>query len=178
MEKIDIILKLIPLLGFIPFLKAIWEYIKDIKWKKSEFLAKEIKDFQNNDNVKIVFQLLDWNSRKIKLKCGERTISDLDLVSALQTHDVKNKFPIHEAELRDVFDDFFDRLSTFNIYLKNGLISEKELYLYIGYYTNILTSSKRKPEIVSKTLKNYLVYYEFTGVLDLIQRFKNQNTME
>ena len=45
MEKIDLILKLIPLLGFIPFMKAIWEYIKDVKWKKSE---KNGKRHQNN----------------------------------------------------------------------------------------------------------------------------------
>ena len=67
MEKIDLILKLIPLLGFIPFMKVIWEYIKDVRWKKSEFLAKEVKEFQNDENVKMVFQLLDWNKRKVKL---------------------------------------------------------------------------------------------------------------
>jgi hypothetical protein len=172
MEKLDTILKLIPLLGFIPFMKAILEYIKDVKWKKSEFLSREIKDFQNDENVKIVFQLLDWNSRKVKLKCGERVVSDQDLCNALQTHNIKNKFSISEAELRDVFDDFFDRLSIFNIYIKNGLISEKELYDYIGYYINIFTSSNRKPDTLVKTFENYLRYYQFVNVLELIERFR------
>lgn len=172
MEKIDLILKLIPLLGFIPFMKAIWEYIKDVKWKKSEFLSKEIKEFQNDENVKIVFQLLDWNKRKIKLKCGEHTIGDYDLASALQTHNNKSKFMVHEAELRDIFDDFFDKLSTFNIYIKSGLISEEELYMYIGYYVNILTAQDRKPKLLIKTFDDYIKYYQFNNVSDLIERFK------
>jgi hypothetical protein len=172
MDKIDLILKLIPLLGFIPFMKAVWEYIKDVKWKKSEFLSKEIKEFQSDENVRIVFQLLDWNKRKIKLKCGEHTISDYDLISALQTHNNKNKFMAHEAELRDIFDDFFDKISTFNIYIKNGLISEGELYLYIGYYLNILESTDRKPKLLIKTFDDYIKYYKFENVSELIERFK------
>ena len=92
MEIINLLLKIIPILGIIPLLKAIWEYIRDLKWKKSEFLSKEIKEFQSNENSKITFQLLDWNSRKIKLKCGEYNITDYDLISALQTHNNKSKF--------------------------------------------------------------------------------------
>ena len=80
MEIVDLILKIIPILGIVPFFKVIWEYVRDLKWKKSEFLAKEIKEFQNDENVRIVFQLLDWNKRKIKIKSGEFTIGDYDLV--------------------------------------------------------------------------------------------------
>ena len=172
MEKIDLILKLIPLLGFIPFMKAIWEYIKDVKWKKSEFLAKEVKEFQNDENVKMVFQLLDWNKRKVKLKCGDYTIGDYDLINSLQTHNNKSRFLIQEAELRDIFDEFFDKLSTFNIYIESGLISEEELYLYIGYYVKILSSTDRKPKLLIKTFDDYIKYYQFTNVSELIERFK------
>lgn len=171
METVDFILKVIPILGFIPFLKAIWEYLRDIKWKKSEYLAKEVKEFQNDENVRIVFQLLDWNKRKITLKSGPLTVGDYDLVSALQTHDLKNRFTVQEAELRDIFDDFFDKLSTFNIYIKNGLISEHELYLYIGYYVKILTSSSKKPKLLIETFRKYIKYYEFQNVSELIDRF-------
>ena len=172
MEIIDFILKIIPILGIIPFLKAIWEYIRDLKWKKSEFLAKEIKEFQNDENVRIVFQLLDWNKRKIKIKSGEFTIGDYDLVSALQTHDIKSKYTVQEAELRDIFDDFFDKLSTFNIYIKNDLISEKELYSYIGYYVNILDSKSRKPKPLIDTFKKYITFYQFDNISELIENFK------
>jgi hypothetical protein len=171
MQTLDFILKIIPILGLIPFLKAVWEYLQDLKWKKSEYLAKEIKEFQNDENVKIVFQLLDWNKRKINLKSGAYTIGDYELVSALQTHDLKNKFTIQEAELRDIFDDFFDKLSTFNIYIKNGLVSEDELYLYIGYYVKILTSKSKKPKLLIETFRKYIQYYEFHNVSELIDRF-------
>jgi hypothetical protein len=172
MEIINFILKIIPILGIFPFVKLIWEYTRDLKWKKSEFLAKEIKDFQSDENVKIVFQLLDWNSRKIKLKSNEYNISDNDLISALQTHDKKSKFSIQEAELRDIFDYFFDKLSLFNIYINNGLISEEELYEYIGYYVNILTSKTKKPRLLIDTFDEYIRFYEFENVSELIERFK------
>jgi hypothetical protein len=172
MEIVDLILKIIPILGIVPFFKVIWEYVRDLKWKKSEFLAKEIKEFQSDENVRIVFQLLDWNKRKIKLKCGEYNIGDYDLVYALQTHDKKSKFLIQESELRDIFDYFFDRLSTFNIYINNGLISEEELQEYIGYYINILTSKTKKPKLLLDTFDEYIRFYEFTNVSELIIRFK------
>lgn len=172
MEIIDFILKIIPILGIFPFIKVILEYIRDLKWKKSEFLAKEIKEFQNDENVKIVFQLLDWNKRKIKLKCGEHNIGDYDLIYALQTHDKKSKYLIQEAELRDIFDDFFDKLSTFNIYINNGLISEEELHEYIGYYVNILTSKTKKPKLLIDAFAEYIRFYEFENVSELIERFK------
>jgi hypothetical protein len=172
MEIVDFILKIIPILGIIPFLKAIWEYIQDLKWKKSEYLAREIKEFQNDENVKLVFLLLDWNKRKVKLKCGEFNISDNDLIYALQTHDKKSKFLIQEAELRDIFDDFFDKLSTFNIYIENGLISEEELYNYIGYYVDILSSTNRKPKLLIETFNEYIRFYQFKNVSELITRFK------
>jgi hypothetical protein len=172
METLNFILKIIPILGIFPFLKVIWEYVRDLKWKKSEFLAKEIKEFQNDENVKIVFQLLDWNKRKIKLKCGEYNIDDYDLIYALETHDKKSKFLIQEAELRDIFDDFFDKLSTFNIYINNGLISEEELQEYIGYYINILTSKTKKPKLLLDAFDEYIRFYEFTNVSELIIRFK------
>jgi hypothetical protein len=175
MEIINLLLKIIPILGIIPFLKAIWEYIRDLKWKKSEFLSKEIKEFQSNENSKITFQLLDWNSRKIKLKCGEYNITDYDLISALQTHNKKSKFSIKEAEIRDIFDEFFDKLSTFNIYINNGLISEKELYEYIGYYVNTLTSENKKPKLLIDTFNEYIQFYEFKNVSELIERFKKRN---
>ena len=175
MEIINFLLKIIPILGIIPFLKAIWEYIRDIKWKKSEFLSKEIKEFQIDENVRIVFQLLDWNTRKIKIKSTEYNISDYDLISALQTHNKKSKFSIKESELRDIFDEFFDKLSTFNIYINNGLISEEELYEYIGYYVNILTSKNKKPQLLIDTFDEYIRFYEFKNVSELIERFKKRS---
>ena len=174
MEIINFLLKIIPILGIIPFLKAIWEYIRDIKWKKSEFLSKEIKEFQIDENVRIVFQLLDWNTRKIKIKSTEYNISDYDLISALQTHNKKSKFSIKESELRDIFDEFFDKLSTFNIYINNGLISEEELYEYIGYYVNILTSENKKPQLLIDTFDEYIRFYEFKNVSELIKKFKKR----
>ena len=176
MNIIEVIIKFIPLLGIITLSKAIWEYKVGQNWKKSEFLAKEMKIFFDDQRIKLVLRMLDYNKSKVKLESGETVINDVDLINALQPHNLKSHFTITEMELRDLFDYFFDKLSTFNIYIESGLISDAELYLYIKYYLEILSTNKSKPEPLRNCFQKYIEYYQFDGVKDLfsnMKKFKN-----
>jgi len=172
MNTVEIIIKFLPFVGFLTFLKVTWEYIQSQRWKKSEFLSKEIKEFQNDNDTKIVFQLLDWNTREVNLRGSKVIIDDEILSKSLMTHNQRQNFEPFEADLRDIFDRFFDRISTFQIYVQNGLIRERELYLYIGYYIKILNDENRKPKELINSFNNYLNYYEYKNVLKLIESFK------
>lgn len=172
MNTLEIILKFLPFIGLLTFIKIVWEYIQSLRWKKSEFLAKEIKEFQNDLDSKMVFQILDWNTRKVNIRGEEIIITDDKLAEALKTHDEKSNYELWEANLRDIFDKFFDKISTFQIYIESGLIHEKELFLYIGYYIKILEGNSRKPKKVISAFKNYLNYYNFSNVETLIESFK------
>ena len=172
MNTIEIIIKFLPFVGLLTFIKIVWEYIQSLKWKKSEFLAKEIKDFQNDPDTKIVYQILDWNVRKINIRGEDVIVSDEKLTEVLKTHGEKNNYELWEANLRDIFDKFFDRISTFQIYIESGLIHEKELFLYIGYYINLLEDTSRKPKKVIDAFRNYLHCYNYTNVESLIKSFK------
>ena len=111
METIyTIIIDFMPLLGIFSFIKAIIEYRKSQLWKESEFLSKEAKDFFSDEKVKTVLTLLDWNVRKIMINGKEVRINDQFLIEALKTHNKKSKFSIEEAYIRDLFDNFFDKL--------------------------------------------------------------------
>jgi len=171
MQILELILKLLPILGILTFLKAILDYSNDLKWKRSHFLSEQIKDFETDTKVKIALKLLDWNKRKVNLELGEVVIADSDLILALKTHNQKSEFTQTEAELRDIFDTTFSKLGTFNIYLKCGLISEKELKSYISYWIDILTTPGRKPKELVDTFSDYLKYYNYTDTLELFKRF-------
>lgn len=170
-----IILDLVPLLGIFSFVKAIIEYRKSQMWKESEFLSNESKQFFSDDRIKIVLTLLDWNARKVMIFDKEVIIDDNFMIEALKTHNKKSKFTIEEAHIRDLFDNFFDRLAYFNIHYKNGLVSKEKIFNYFDYYFKILTTTERKNKDFIKTIENYIDYYEYENVKELLQSYKKRN---
>jgi len=175
METIyTIIIDFMPLLGIFSFIKAIIEYRKSQLWKESEFLSKEAKDFFSDEKVKTVLTLLDWNVRKIMINGKEVRINDQFLIEALKTHNKKSKFSIEEAYIRDLFDNFFDKLSYFNIHCKNGLVTEEKVFNYFEYYFNILITTERKPAEFIRTINSYLEYYDYKNVKELIDNYKKR----
>lgn len=159
-----------PVVVVLTFIKVTWEYIKGQKWKKSEFLSKEIKEFFKDDIVKMVCAMLDWNTRKIEIDGKVVTVTDEMLYEALQTHNVKGKFTETEAKIRDIFDQFFDKLSYFNIHIENGLVSQREVLSYLSYYLDILSKPGRKSKRLVATFNNYINYYGFKNVQELINK--------
>ena len=175
METIyNIIIDIIPLLGIFSFIKAIIEYRKTQLWKESEFLSKEIKEFFSDERVKVVLTLLGWNVRKIMINGQEVKVNDDYMIEALKTHNQKSRFSIEEAHIRDLFDNFFDKLAYFNIHCKNGLVSEKKIFNYFDYYFNILTTTERKDWNFIKTIDNYIDYYDYTNVRELLDKYKKE----
>lgn len=176
METLMLILKdfIVPLLAILTFIKAIVEYVKVLKWKKSEFLSKEIKEFYSDKDINLICKLLDWNVRKVELNGETVKIDDNFLESALLTHRKKAKFSEHEAIIRDKFDYFFDRLSYFNIYIENNLVSEKETLRYLSYYLDILVNTGRKDKKLVDEFNEYIDYYEFENVKSLLYKYTKQ----
>lgn len=165
---------LLPIFAILTFIKAIIEYRRSQLWKESEFLAKEAKEFLSDEKVKTVLTLLDWNARTIEIDGKSFKINDDYLIEALKTHDKKSRFTVEEAYCRDLFDNFFDKLSYFNIYIKTGLISEEKVYNYFSYYFDILIYVDRKPVEFVRTVERYLKYYDYKNVEHLLDGYKKK----
>jgi hypothetical protein len=163
---------ILPIFAILTFIKAIIEYRRSQLWKESEFLAKEAKEFLSDESIKTVLTLLDWNARTVEIDGKPFKINDDYLIEALKTHNKKSRFTTEEAYCRDLFDNFFDKLSYFNIYIKTGLISEKKVYNYFGYYFDILIHVDRKPVEFIKTIDRYLNYYDYKNVIELLDGYK------
>ncbi|MBO9573771.1 MAG: hypothetical protein J7497_16415, partial [Chitinophagaceae bacterium] len=65
---IELVLKIIGGAGaFVLFLIGLKRYQKDQIWNRQEFIAREMKDFQNDPSVKNALLMLDWEVRHIQL---------------------------------------------------------------------------------------------------------------
>lgn len=161
----------IPSVAILAFIKGIIEYIRSQNWKRSEVLSKEIKEFFNNEDIKIVLSMLDYNSRRITINGEVVKFNDVLLQCSLVTHNKKRAFEVKEAMIRDKFDIFFDKLSFFENYISSGLVDEKECLEYLSYYLRILTKPGSKSKEIVEMFNEYLVYYRYENVIRLLERY-------
>jgi len=74
------------------------QYIRAEKWKRAEFLAKEMKEFFANDKISTALLLSDWGNRHIRLRAltnpGDSTLTNVTRqmqIAALLPHSVVEK---------------------------------------------------------------------------------------
>lgn len=122
------------------FFIGLGQYKEGQRWKRTEFLAEEMKDFRQDAKVQTALLLLDWR----QLRAGDLPeaaagpgdlVGDDDLAGALVPHEEKGgHFTEREYWLRGVFDALFDRLERYAHYVDNGLIDVEDLSPYLGYW--------------------------------------------
>ena len=167
--------------GLIAFLTGLVQYVKGQKWKRAEFVAKEIKEFESDPKNDIAMQMLDWNSREYELFPDEKDpdnrkidVEDSTLCSALVPHTKKpSGFKPVEVCIRDIFDQFLDAFERFEHFIQSGLVNPDEFKPYLIYWIEIMgdNKSKRKPPEFYKSLWSYIDFYSFTGVQKLFSRY-------
>jgi len=168
------------IISLVVFIKGVYEYAKAQKWKKAEFVSKEIKEFFSDFDIKRALVLLDWNCTDLELKTNEikgRTslYFDDDLIfSALQTHKEKMSFTDEEVVIKAIFDSLFDRLTMFDNYIETGLIKAKDIKPYLIYYIKILadTQNDRKSSELRNQIWEYIDEYGYG--YDKIRAFCNK----
>lgn len=163
--------------GLGAFISGYIQYVKAQKWKRAEFVAKEIKEFEARPKVKLAMQLLDWNVRKYDIGDADNekdvVIHDGILEEALRPHDAKNSFNPTEVFIRDIFDSYFDSLERFNHFVESGLVTPEEFRPYLKYWIEILgdINNNRKPEKCREAFWTYLDFYGYTGVINLLSSY-------
>src|SRR5262249_32299894 len=136
----------VSVLGFLGTIIGIfftgYQFGQSEKWRKSEFVAKEIKEFEALPQVRNVYQMIDWSSRRINgsLDANRRkeewpVIERAALWRALLPPPIKGRdpdwadrslprdpatnlsgFSEREVAIRDSFDVFLDRLGRFGTF--------------------------------------------------------------
>jgi hypothetical protein len=158
---------------------GIYQYLRAQKWKRREFLAAQIKDFENDRKVQAALTMLDWSGRKIAFFPDTATtplalkVDDKLLCSALVPHEAVEGYRTHEALIRDCFDRLFDGLVRFSNFVEADLISLDELRPYLRYWMRSISGTKQDyhcPDFYT-LLHNYIIYYDFTEARQLIESF-------
>lgn len=166
--------------GMIAFFSGLYQYIKAQQWKKAEFVAKEIKEFEAEPQINIALQMLDWNSREYDLlrKSSEAKkkvfITDESLCKALVPHTEKSSgFDPNQVIIRDIFDQLLDSFEKFEHFIQSGLVSHNDFKPYLFYWIEIIGNrdSGRKPEEFYTRLWAYIDFYGYNGVQSFIKRF-------
>jgi hypothetical protein len=152
---------------------ALWQYRKNQKWRETEFIAKEAKDFFENPLVIKALKILDWEARKIEFgPCNLKTVNRDLLRKALRWENA-DEFTYDEVYIRDLFDTFFDRFGRFEQYVNSGVVSFKMVKSYFDYWGGLLTG--KWPDLLDhETLEciwGFLCHYEYTDVQGFLVRF-------
>jgi hypothetical protein len=172
-----------------------FQYLKADKWKRAEFLAKEMHDFFNDKEIQIALTMIDWGVRDVQLGDlgdGRKTtiITREMQISALRPHtmdhtdfssdrvalegeDDKINFQRVEARIRDIYDRFLDQLSQFAAYVQTGLVSRREIDPYLKYWINDIAAETQNPLEAEWTLAFfvYIHFYDFENVAWLFARY-------
>jgi hypothetical protein len=170
----------------VAFLAGLVQYRKAQRWKRAEFVAKEVKDFKGDPVIRNALLMLDWNERYVELFPGHEDpakrsvlVNDTLLCHALAPLPDKAAARLHEeykAEeiaIRAAFDQLFDALERFEYFIQAGLVSRREFDPYLAYWVVILgdRGGKRKPAAVVDNLWAYVDSYSYTGVQKLLRRY-------
>ncbi|MDQ8015104.1 MAG: hypothetical protein REI96_21845 [Flavobacterium nitrogenifigens] len=168
-------------LAFVLAIKAIIEYKKTQKWKKNEFLAKEIKDFFADREVKKTLLILDWNRIDLPLYDNEIPenntrsifyIDEIHLANSLST-EPESVFTDEETIIRKSIDEFLVKLSMFQNYIDNKLITTKDLKPYLEYWINMIgdRNKAQKNPMYIENLWKFIKRYEYSQVIKLLKSF-------
>lgn len=158
---------------------GLWQYAKAQKWKRREFIAARVQEFESDRKVRLAMTMLDWTDRELYFPSEASDqpvalkVNDALLCSALLRHPLAKRYPKGEEMIRDCFDRFLDMLVTFWNFIEAGLISSDELRPYMQYWIRLVSgqvTDVHSPHVFSLLL-DHIQFYGFTGAALLIKSF-------
>lgn len=195
-NKLTLAQLVVSILGFggaiVAFVFALIQYKRSEQWKRAEFIASEVKDFEADPIVQNALLMIDWGARRINLflRSNSESADQVKITretqwKALLPHPLKQKhheyrvtdssdneskgkdglrgtFTIVEAKIRDTYDVFLTRLDRFANFIKSGLISAEELEPFIIYWVDAMTNNEHPAEDAAWRC-TLLTYINFYG---------------
>jgi hypothetical protein len=178
-------------------LGGLYQYRKAQLWKRSEFVAAQMKAFFSDPEVRKATTMIDWAIRRINLfDTRDEDQSKWPVVSremqcrALLPHTVlpdrsdgeaataaesiagsAPQFTLQEAAIRDSYDRLLDGLERFASYIETRLVTREDLEPYLGYWIRDIASDGEDETEKRWTflLFVYIEFYGFSGVQKLFR---------
>jgi hypothetical protein len=180
-EIADVVLKTVGLCGAaVAFFAGLAQYARAQRWKRSEWVAQEMRQFFSDPAVRRALLMIDWSGREISFPAedGEGVsrvrVSDTMVADALKHHSERPEgFQPDETLIRDTFDRFLDGLERFASFRAAGLVSTEDIKPYLAYWIHHIRSARGLAEdrrLVQ--LRSYIEQYGFRGVQQLFEDYK------
>lgn len=125
--------------AIVVFAIGLQRYSQAQKWKRGEFIAGQIKDFEADRRIQLMMTMLDWNGRELYFpsEAGKDPVpievDDALLSSALLPHVAAKGYYRNEVMIRDCVDRYLDMLVRLQNFVDAGLINIEELRPYMNY---------------------------------------------
>lgn len=155
---------------------GLYQYYSAQTWKKTEFASKQVELLSSDPMISLASRALEWRARDFRIpdnmdvKFSGTFFSHepSELKSALIPHDEKKEFTDNEIFYLDIYDHYFNYLERINHYINRDLFSLEDIEP-ICYRATLLTKANG---IEYTAIHQYLHYYDFTDVVELIDQCK------
>jgi hypothetical protein len=132
LERWKFVLSILGYLGALgAFAVGLWQYRRADYWKRSEFLAKEMKEYFTDPKVLLALTMVDWGERDIQLfdpsipgsanpDTGERTVDRKLQCEALRPHDWVGLTPPTPASKPPSSDEMLSKAPSSDAAIRTG----------------------------------------------------------
>lgn len=170
-------------LALFTFWRGFEQYQSDQKWKRTEFVSQQVKEFEACPDVRNVMLMLDWNARPIRIPEAYPLVlppdnffpvNDMVLCDALDACNLEEGMPTSETYIRDAFSKFLDYLERFEIHIKTQLATQEQLEPYLRYWLNLLSPKQalhRKADRFYDLLWRFIDSHGYIHMRELMQRY-------
>lgn len=147
-------------------------YVKNQKWESAKFITQKLEAFSSDKDVQRAQMLLDYDEGMIYTD-NDSFYYTQDLLTIALRVDSNLSFPHDQMMVRNILDNYFSKLSTFNTYYEMGLSDNKIITSFLKYYITVIgdTSNKMKTQDSRKIIWNYIDYYRYQDVQKLCEKY-------
>jgi len=153
------------------------QYIRAQTWKRTEWVAQEMESFFNDWRVMAALRMIDYGERRLELypsRANETEryvmVLDDDVAKALEHHIVRQRdnraFTDDELTIRDIFDQFLNRLERIQSFIRTGLLSYRHVRPYLDYWAVQVLEAEAADVRVLRivALRRFMDVYGYHGV--------------
>jgi len=153
---------------------GVWQYWSSENWKRSEFVSKQIGEFNTDRANQIIIQIIEYDDAIVELAPGKpRTKVTGEMF--LKAIEEKGEPSDAEAEIQQYFVHFLKSLARLNYFLETGAIRPKELCADFDFSVALMTGDAR--DMVLKNSKIDIASFA-KAVGDYLDRWKHREAKQ
>jgi hypothetical protein len=184
-EKSDVIAAASAACAIAVFALGIWQYRSSENWKRSEFVAAQIKEFNSDKINHAVLLMMDYEPAHVELFPDKPNLADryvdVNFDTLIKAIREEKGFTEAQFQVRIYFEHFLTSLARFEYFLESGAIEPQELCADFGYPVELMTGTAREMELKNtdvdiapflKAVQDYLTRWEFADIVDFQKKIQ------